>query len=318
MSLNVSILKEHLSTKNTVKEKPFRISYPVAGLIVVTLCLLIISNPAIKRDFHVKYMENLQSFNGRSIVLVRDYLRVRHGQVRHYDYLESDLQNMEKAALLSAIVPAHVGQEIETAAKRLSEDYLSKLESIRNYVELSKRSIGLLRNSNAVLSELLAQLTDELPVDADSPIDSRVNVIALNIVNSINEGQELTQIHKHINDFAQFDNQSHDLLEQIKLHTGMVASYSKVLDEADAYIFEHADALNQPREISELYLNRHNMVQKRSVWQLRIIYFLVITLIVALVIHAFRKNLSSHKSEFEKVTAAAMANDSLHNSSKAA
>lgn len=134
------LLTEHLLTESFSKTRLYQIascamnlqSIIKIGLAFVTLalCALIALKPVVNNEFHIKYLENLDALDAMSGSLVRNHLLVMHGHTRHYDFLEADLQKMERFAQLALLSPNHVSERFQQTVKSYVDDYLSKYASI--------------------------------------------------------------------------------------------------------------------------------------------------------------------------------------------
>ena len=318
MTVHVNNVIHTANTSKVVGKISPLLKYLAVGCALTAFVFFVISSPFSEKNHHRNYVENLQTLDRLSSLLIQDYLLVRHNQVRHYDFLETDLQNMEMSAQLSAIVPNYVGVKVDGAIQRLGNDYLNQLESIRNYVELSKRSIGLLRNSNVLLTNLTAQLTGELTEDANTPIRREKVAITIDLIYAVNDDIDPVRIEKLINDLSAIDEVSTDLLHQIRLHTDMVTSYRELLQEADTYILEHANALNQPRKISEIYRDEHAAILDRNAKLFATSLFLGVMSLMLFGTYAYKGRYNVRNNADKMAPLNVSANDDRHGSDKAA
>ncbi len=235
------------------------------GVVVLSLCVLIVIKPSINAGFHGKYLDTLDTLSGS---LVRNHLLVRDGQIAHYDYLESDLQKMEKFARLAMLTPSHTGKQFKDAAKRIGTEYIEKLTTIRANVELSKRAIGMLNNSHSALKLLMRELNSELVAMRGTEVNAEALATAIQLNEAIGEEGSVTQTNDLLDDLAAFDLVTSTLLAQIRLHTGVIARYAEPLNTASTALYQEADALNQPQQLRDAYLNQHQTVSASTLWQL--------------------------------------------------
>jgi len=290
---------------------------------LATLCALlafffwVISSPFVDKNIYKNYIDNLQTLKSLSSLLVQDYLLVRYDQVRHFDYLESDLQKMTMSANLTAMVPAYVRPKVKLAIQHLGDDYLNQLESIRNYVELSKRSIGLLRNSNTLLTKLTAQLASELTKDVDIPISPLKAGLTIELIYAVKDDNN-ERIQTLTENMLAIDDVSPELLRQIKLHSDMIASYETLLIEADTYILQHATALNQPRKINVLYRDEYTAVRDQTDKLIAVALFFGILSLALLSINACKCYGFSRRNSDKRTLPDVCVNDDTHNLSKVA
>lgn len=243
--------------------------------VVLSIGILILIKPSINSEFHSKYIDNLNALDSLSGSLVRNHLLVRHGQVKHYDYLEADLQKMEKYSQLATITPEYAGKDFEQSALVLSTDYKQQLKVVRANVELSKRAIGLLNNSRSALSLLLHQLNQEL---IDIP-NAEVLKTAIQLNEAIAQESSAARISVLLDYLSDYGLLQPELLSQIQVHTDMVERYSAPLKQASTELYHSADELNQPQQIRSAYLDRYQAVLATTTWQLWTSYALAACLV---------------------------------------
>ena len=256
-----------------------RLIVAVIGLVFLSLCAVLVIKPTVNSDFHDKYIDNLKALDALSGSLLRNHLLVRLREVSHYDYLESDLQKMERFAGLSIITPEHAGIQFEQNARRIAADYQKDLELIRANVELSKRAIGLLSNSHSALKLLLKQLDGELLAEVDADQKIQALATALELHEAIEVEANVDQALDLLDRLATLDNVRPALIAQFRLHLAALDRYSAPLALASTNLYERLDTLTQPDQLSKAYLSSYKSISSRIAWYLFICYLLTACLL---------------------------------------
>lgn len=247
---------------------PERIIKAAIASVVFALGILLVVRPGINEDFHYKYLENLNTLDAQSGQLIRDHLLVRYGEVKHFDYLETDLQLMEKYAQLAALTPDHAGEEFRESAIALSVSYLAQLGMIRTNVELSKRGIGLLNNARSALSLMMERLNKVLMDSTDKLVNADALVAAIQLEEALRKEVGTRHINGLLENLSAYDVVPGNLLAQIKLNAGMVELYAEPLRLASRSVYQSEAELVQPQEIVHQYLERYQAVLSTTTWQL--------------------------------------------------
>ncbi|MEE9321646.1 MAG: methyl-accepting chemotaxis protein [Granulosicoccus sp.] len=261
-------------------EKLIRIALATVALALIALAL---AKPSVNSDYHAKYVENLDTFEALSGSLVRNHLLVRHGQINHYDFLEIDLQKMQRSAQLAAIVPEHVNDDFHETAQSLSSNYLVQLDSIRAYVELSKRGIGLLKNSNRAVELLLADLNNQL---AYNVVNDNATVV-LRLVVKINQAfrvkAEIGNVDRLLDELLATNAVTAHIVAQLRLHVRILQAFEDPVEHASSSLYKEVEALHQPDILRAQYLAKHEAVVAGTTWLLWTSYVLA-ALLVALAV----------------------------------
>ncbi len=272
-------------------------------LVSVSLVALVILKPSINTEFHSKYLDNLNALDGLSGSLVRNHLLVRNGEITHYDYLESDLQQMERYSQLATLVPRHVGPAIARAAQDHIADYMNQLSTVRAQVELSKRAIGLLNNSRSALRLLRRELNAELIQQQRSSINSEALTTGLQLNEAIADEASVTQINVLLNHLEKFDLVPPVLLAQIRMHSGIIEQYAQPLNDASTALYQLAKTLHQPSLLRSVYHTQHQAVYAATARQLWISYALAACLVALSLLLVRVSTQAKKRAEHAKHTA---------------
>jgi|GEM_PF-2197929 len=238
------------------------------ALVMLSLCALIALKPTVNNEFHIKYLENLDALESMSGSLVRNHRLVRHGHIKHYDFLEADLQKMERFAQLALFPPNHIDAHFRQIAKSLSDDYLSKLKIIRDDVELSKRGIGLLNNSKSAVALLLKQLNTQSIKNGDNSDRSAVlaNLVGLN--QAFRDNNDFDGVRFLLQELTTSEAVNSQLIEQLQLHTNILDDFTIPVEKASDGLYKLTDALKQPQAIRSQYLSSHQAILATTTWLL--------------------------------------------------
>lgn len=106
-----------------------------------------ILNPAIDQEFHELYDDNLNQIKPLSKQLALNILQAHRGYVLHYDYIEADLNRLEKTLRLAQLSPSFVNESFKGERDTILTQYQLRLRNIRSDVNHIKSLIGLVRNS---------------------------------------------------------------------------------------------------------------------------------------------------------------------------
>lgn len=269
---------------DTNKNQPIRMNKDklirgAIGAVVIALAALIAVKPNVPTEFHSRYLSNIDTLDSLSDTLIRNHLLVRNGIVNHYDDLEATLLKMERSANLAALPPEHVGNAFEETAKSLSTDYLSDIQEVRQLVNVSKRSIGLLKNSNKALSVAVSEISAMALDPGAQQSGSQLQPLVIQfkqILASDNNQQAVSEVLDKLRNA----NTPETLLARLALHSGLLDSYQPPLLVASDKMYELVDSLKQPDELRLAYKARHNATLQRSEWALWASYALALFLVV--------------------------------------
>lgn len=248
--------------------------------VTLVLIVLIVVKPSVDAEFHTKYLDNLDALDALSGSLVRNHLLVRSGQVKHYDFLESDLQAMQRFAQMVALTPGHADKAFERTAQSLSDEYLSRLEGIRDYVELSKRGIGLINNSTRAVALLLTQLNDQQLNRSDGVLGSPVLPMLVKLNQAYHDTPAFDTIRFLLDELAVTNEVDGPLIAQLRLHSTMLKSFVDPVENASSLLYKATDALYQPSLLRQQYLTRHESVVASTTWLLWTSYVLAALLVI--------------------------------------
>ncbi len=102
----------------------------IVGLVVILVSSLVFK-PRVDSESHADYLANLNRMDALASELHRDHLLASKGQGSHYDYLESDLEQMERSADLALIAPRFVNSKYNTQLTQLVSAYRSDVSKVR-------------------------------------------------------------------------------------------------------------------------------------------------------------------------------------------
>lgn len=250
------------------------------GVVTIALVTLVFLKPSINNVFHANYVDNINTLDALSGSLVRNHLLVRHGQINHYDFLEADLQKMKRSAQLLAFVPEHVGDEFYDSAQSTSREYLSQLEKIRANVELSKRGIGLLKNSTHAVRLLLTELNSWQSSAFDNTDASTVLRLVVELNQAFSNEIDVENIEHLLDELLSTNSVPIEIVAQFRLHARILAAFVVPEEEASLAIHSAANALYQPSRLREQYLVKHDVIVSSTAWLLWTSYVLAALLVV--------------------------------------
>lgn len=259
------------------QEKPIKVAIAV---IAITLVALIVFKPKINSAFHYVYSENLSNIGILTGELVKEHLNARHGHVAHYDYLEANLQALEKAGELMAITPEYLGDDFQKIAIAASESFLEDLSQIRSWGELSKRAIGLLRNSNLGLNEALNALGEEIISAPESKDKTALLAINMELNMSLRRGDNFEVVNALLRKLETMDMISERKITQIRLHAQTISDFERPLVKVSNNIYQKAPAMRQAEQLLTQYSKLYENVLQRNTLELWATYFLVAILIM--------------------------------------
>lgn len=237
----------------------------LSGIIFCGVCLLLLvfSIPAQEIDFHRAYVKNLNRLMSLSGELERDELRVHMGVVRHYDFIEADLQEMEKAIALAGFMPSFVDNEYREFVEDSQRNYRQRLGSIRNLVDISKRTVGLVRNSDRSIKEVFRQirkLADGVPEALFV-----LSELQQGVQEQIGEARSQALVERTIKQA----NLPGDLAAQLRAHVGILSRFQPQTKANNRKINRMLLALDMPEALHSKYqlqYHQHNQQTRLLVW----------------------------------------------------
>lgn len=228
------------------------VKWLIAALLLTLLALIVIK-PRVEQGFHTAYLANLSNMEALSGELQRDHLLVRQGLVQHYDYLEADLEMMERAAELAAMVPGFAGKRYREQRAQYLEQYSAAVVSLRKQVDDSKRSIGLLNNARMAFRMYLGELNDLL----SQHINEQAGPLLIELNHAL-AYQELDA--KWLEKAEQLQSVSSDAVVVIKplsLHARMILVQQDNLAESTLRLYTALGKMNQPEKLKIAYLEQY-------------------------------------------------------------
>jgi len=98
-----------------------------------------ILNPAIDQEFHELYDDNLNQIKPLSKQLALNILQAHRGYVLHYDYIEADLNRLEKTLRLAQLSPSFVNESFKGERDTILTQYQLRLRNIRSDVSSTSK-----------------------------------------------------------------------------------------------------------------------------------------------------------------------------------
>ena len=228
------------------------VKWLIAALLLTLLALIVIK-PRVENGFHTAYLANLSDMEALSGELQRDHLLVRQGLVQHYDYLEADLEMMERAAELAALMPGFVGRRYREQSAEYLEQYSAAVVSLRKHVDDSKRSIGLLNNARMAFRMYLGELNDQFSLH----INEQTGPLLIQLNHAL-AYQELDA--KWLEKAEQLQSISSDaavVIKPLSLHARMILVQQDNLAESTRHLYTALGKMNQPEKLRTAYLEQY-------------------------------------------------------------
>ncbi len=228
------------------------VKWLIAALLLTLLALIVIK-PRVENGFHTAYLANLSDMEALSGELQRDHLLVRQGLVQHYDYLEADLEMMERAAELAAMVPGFAGKRYREQSGQYLEQYSAAVVSLRKQVDDSKRSIGLLNNARMAFRMYLGELNDLL--------SQNINEQTQPLLIELNHALAYRELDaKWLEKAEQLQLVSSDagvVIKPLSLHARMILVQQENLAESTLRLYTALGKMNQPEKLRTAYLEQY-------------------------------------------------------------
>jgi len=263
--------------KNITLEKKIQIAL---AILVLALLGLISVKPSINGEFHKKYLDALIALDRYSESLLRQNWQLRNGQINHYDYVESTLQKMERFARLAEIVPDHTSRELTQRTQALVAEYLAEVKKLRDAMEFSKRGIGLMKNSKNAIDLQLTKLNDYEFTLESADTSSKVYSLLVRLNQAYRQKNDFPYIFSLLDELSAMNVVDSSLLAQLVLHTDILESVAAPVEQAAYSLYTIAEALYQPGQIREEYLDNHRLVYSQTTHVLVASYVVALTLIV--------------------------------------
>lgn len=265
------------------------------GSLVALLVVLMLCKPRVENGFHTAYLANLNEMQTLTGELQRDHLLVRQELVNHYDFLEADLQKMERAVQLAAYFPGFTGNDYQDQALTWLENYSIAVTGLREQVEVSKRSIGLLKNARMAFRRYLGELDLEVYVESQPQAQ-----LLLNDLNYALVYQDLnTQWVDKAAELETLFPAAVTFIRPLTLHARMILTQQDKLTEASARLYATMEQMTQPDQLKRAYLEQYYAVVKITdflLWGSYVIVALLLILCGVLTLSSRKAQAQSQRS----------------------
>lgn len=278
------------------------IAKAVIGILTLCTISVLILRPNINQEFHESYTENLVEMQTLSMQLDLDILRSHRGYVLHYDFIEADLQRMQKSGALSRMPPEFVNPSFEIELNELVTTYLSRLDGIRTHVEQIKSFIGLVRNSEKRSRAIITAI-------GESSTTAEIMTGLFTYQKLLDEQAPENAVKAHLETLTNLDatlsNDFHSLLP----HAGILARNRPILLNLIHQTSNALEQLTMPSEMAKRYQAQHKSAVKKTEFYLWLVSaigaLLVITaiLLVGISQAARRRTLETTKEIQENALA---------------
>ena len=261
------------------------------GLIVflaITLSSLVLVKPRIDNEYHSDYLQNLNTFDAISEQLTQDLLRAYLGLDLHYDFVEADLQIMQKSYELVQLPPGFVSENYKAEASSLTKRFQERYEQIVQKVNLAKSYIGLVRNSGRSKDFYFNSILQAAESDAA-------------VLNGLHQLQSLFKQHaseqavlSHIASLEGINPALDSDLKNLSVQAGMYSLYMPKLDSVIEEVNGLLAAIDEPAVVLALYTEQAALTVTRTdqiLWGTYIIGALLVLVSLMLVraSHSARK-----------------------------
>ena len=106
------------------------VTVAMVGLLVI-LAAVVLFKPQVNSELHAEYLSNLNRMDALSGELHRDHLLVSEGLVSHYDFIEANLELMERSAELALFAPEFVNAGYDAQLTELLATYRADVRELR-------------------------------------------------------------------------------------------------------------------------------------------------------------------------------------------
>lgn len=241
-----------------------------ASLVVMFLLLpgaAYVLNPAVDQEFHELYDDNLNQIKPLSKQLALNILQAHRGYVLHYDYIEADLNRLEKSLNLARLTPAFVNEAFKGERDTILTQYQLRLRNIRNDVNNIKSLIGLVRNSEKRSDAISRQIGSFSP-------DSAIVEGLFMYQQMLNAGAAADVVQDHLEKLQGLESQFSAQLSSLTPHALVLSRFRPVLVDLMTETNSTLLKADLSRALLIAYRNQHGEATKK------INYFLLLVSIV--------------------------------------
>lgn len=259
------------------------------GCLIGLLAILIILKPKVENEFNTRYLNNIADMEALTGQLLRDHLLVRQGLVKHYDYLEADLEMMERTSQLARYVPTYVGQDYREKSRVLLDEYAATVAVLREQIGKITRGTGLLNNARAAFRGYLGELIGSSAGHDDPVVRDLLNELTFSVVYQEPDEQWLDKL----NQLQMLLSENATAIRPLSLHARMIVVQRQQLDASSTQLFAEIENLDQPLQLKGIYVQQYMAVIIFTTALLWGSYAIVVVLLVLCGFLTF----SSHKAQ---------------------
>lgn len=226
------------------------------GCLIGLLAILIILKPRVENEFNTRYLNNIADMEALTGQLLRDHLLVRQGLVKHYDYLEADLEMMERTSQLARYVPTYVGQDYREKSRVLLDEYAATVAVLREQIGKIKRGTGLLNNARAAFRRYLGELIGSSAGHDDPVVRDLLDELTFSVVYQEPDEQWLDKL----NQLQMLLSENATVIRPLSLHARMIVVQRQQLDASSTQLFAEIENLDQPLQLKGIYVQQYMAV----------------------------------------------------------
>ncbi|ASJ73778.1 methyl-accepting chemotaxis protein [Granulosicoccus antarcticus] len=223
------------------------------GSMVILLVVLMACKPRVDMEFNTAYIENIDTMQELTGQLLRDHLLVSQGLVKHYDYLEADLEMMGRSAQLAKFVPTYVGPEYRDKSVDYLDQYSAAIVRLREQIEKSKRSIGLLQNAKMAFKLYLDDLNSVAAESDDLQVRKLLNELNHALVYSDIQASWLDKLEQ----VEQLLPMAAVSIQPLSLHARMLLKQQHQSTSSSKQIYAELKQLKQPDLLKKAFVNQY-------------------------------------------------------------
>lgn len=225
------------------------------GVLALGTISILILRPSIDQEFHESYTENLVEMQTLPKQLDLDILRASRGYVLHYDFVEADLQRMQKNAQLARLTPEFVDSSFKVDLDERVSTYLAGLEGVRSNVNQIKSYIGLVRNSKKRSSAI----SDKIGQSSTSP-EIRSGLLHYKLL--LNEKASESDVLAHLESLTEVEATHSNDITTLLPHAGILARYQPILLDLIHQTSVALEQMDVPAELAKGYRKQYKSAVK--------------------------------------------------------
>ncbi len=236
----------------------------VVGLVII-LAASVLFKPRMNSEVHADYLANLNQMVALSGEQYRDHLLVSQDLVGHHDFLEADLEKMERSAELALLAPNFVSADYDLQLAEVMSAYQSAVSKLRTEIETSQRSVDLLTNARRALRQSLGDINTAMTADVTREAMVLISELEYALVyNELDEDwlQKADQLETLMPSAA-------DTLQSMMLQARTINVLQIELAEASKRMYVMLDSMSQPETMKLAYLEEFHstiIITDRLAW----------------------------------------------------